>query len=155
MIFRTLLLRPRSQTTGDAVAQSPDGSIQLAAPDARIIGKDPRFEDENIGYWTNQNDYVEWKFQVKAPGKFTVSIDYACHSASAGADYEAVVGNRRLQAKVAATASWRDFRLMELGTIEIDRPGVATLQVKPVKLDKGALMNLRNVFLRPVSGGGQ
>src|SRR6185312_1139639 len=150
MAFRTLLLRPRTQMVGDAVAQLPDGSVQLSAPDGKIVGKNAQFEDENIGYWTNQNDYVEWKFQTKSPGKYTVSVDYACPPVSAGADYEVVIGDQRLLAKVAATASWRDFRPLDLGTVEIDRPAISTLQVKPVKLEKGALMNLRNVFLRPV-----
>ena len=33
---------------------------------------------QNIGYWTDQNDWVSWDFQVKTPGKFDVEISSAC-----------------------------------------------------------------------------
>jgi hypothetical protein len=149
MNLRTVLLRPRAQTIAEAVGQAADGSFQLQAPDAKIVGKTALAEDENVGYWTNPKDYVEWKLQVRTPGKFQVAVDYACIPQSAGSDYEVVVGGERLPAKVAATGSWRDFRTVSIGSIQIDRAGVATLQVKPVNIGKGAVMNLRNVFLRP------
>jgi len=86
---------------------------------------------------------------VKTPGKFQVVVDYACHPGTAGNDYEVVVGGQRVPAKVAATAGWRDFRTMSIGQIEITEPGLTTLQVKAVNM-KGALMNLRNVYLKAV-----
>ena len=120
----------------------------------RLWGRRRLLEDENIGYWTNPKDYVEWKLLVKTPGRFQILVDYACVPGSAGNDYEVVVGGARLPAKVAATASWRDFRMVAIGTIDIDQAGPTTLEVKPVNVGKGAVMNLRNVVLRPMAGAG-
>ncbi len=32
---------------------------------------------DNIGYWTNPDDWAEWKFKVTQPGKMQVSAEIA------------------------------------------------------------------------------
>jgi alpha-L-fucosidase len=146
MNLRSVILRPQSP---EGVTQDDDGSFHLAAADARIVGHTAQLEDENIGYWNNPNDYVEWKLRVRTPGTFKVAIDFACNPANAGTEYQIIVGNHKLSGKVAPTKGWRDFQTAQLGTISIPAPGTVTLQVKPIPRTMSPVMNLRTAFLQP------
>jgi alpha-L-fucosidase len=131
--------------------QTPDasGTFRLDAADARIVGETAQLEGENIGYWTNASDYVEWKLNVPRPGTYAVSIDYACEPGSAGSEYAVIIADQKVTGKISATRSWRNFRTEKPGTIRIDQPGVVTLQVKPLSKPGLAVMNLRTVILKP------
>jgi alpha-L-fucosidase len=136
--------------TPDApAAQEADGSIRLDATDAKIIGQTAQLEGENIGYWTEAKDYVQWKVNVTKPGAFTVNLDYACEPGSEGSEYEIIAGEQKLTGKIASTGSWRRFRSVRVGTLNLDQPGVATILVKPLSKPGSAVMNLRTVILRP------
>jgi hypothetical protein len=146
MNLRSVILRPQSP---EGVMQDDDGSFHLAAADARIVGHTAQLEDENIGYWNNPNDYVEWKLKVRTPGTFKVAIDYACPPPNAGTEYQVILGNQKLAAKVGATRGWRDFQTAQLGTLSIPAPGILTLQVKPIPKTMSPVMNLRTLILQP------
>ena len=64
--------------------QAADGSVNLPAEEAVIHGKTAKCQagngPQNIGYWTDKNDWVSWDFQVKTPGKFDVEISDGVHS---------------------------------------------------------------------------
>jgi alpha-L-fucosidase len=65
-----------------SIPQARDGSVTLPAVDAAIHGATARYDGnpgkDNIGYWTNAQDWVDWWFSVKKPGTFEVQVTYAC-----------------------------------------------------------------------------
>jgi alpha-L-fucosidase len=126
-----------------------NGAFRLEAGDAKIVGETAQLEGDDIGYWTNKSDYVEWKLNVAKSGAFTVSLDYACEPGSEGSEYAVIVGEQKLMGKITATRSWRNFRTVKVGTIQIDQPGVVALQLKPLSKPNLAVMNLRTVILKP------
>ena len=128
-----------------AVSQTPDGTIQLSVVDAEIVGSDAKLygsPEQNLGYWTNSDDYVQWRAKVVKPGDFAVTIKYACEPGSAGSEYKLVIGEKSIRGKISATGGWDDYKLAELGPIRIDQPGTVTITVKPTKKPGLAVMNL-------------
>ncbi len=61
---------------------SPVGAIRLHAKDAIIHAKTMRYEGEPqknvLGFWTNPNDWAEWKFDVENTGEYEVEVQQGC-----------------------------------------------------------------------------
>jgi alpha-L-fucosidase len=136
------------------IPQAEDGSIRLEARDAVVRGTNARYESgggkDNIGFWTNPDDYVIWRFDVTKTGTFKVKIAFACASGAEGSEYVLGVGGQRFAGKVKDTGGWTNFITEELGTIKITKPGSYNLSVKPKAMPRGAVMNLKLVSLVPI-----
>jgi alpha-L-fucosidase len=134
--------------------QEADGSIRLLADDADIVGAAGIEGDRatNIGHWNSVNDHVSWKIQVQKPGRFNVALSYAMPADRAGATFSFSVGEDALHGTVAATKGANDYQVMDLGAVQISRPGVVTFTIKPDKVPSGGgVMNLRSVMLTPAA----
>ena len=121
---------------------SPDnaiahGAIQLESKGA---GKD------NLGFWTNANDFVEWNFAAVRAGKYVVTAEIAAPENSA---LQVTIDGKTMQSEIAATGDYAKFQAMTLGTIEIAAPGKMTLQLKPGAEWKA--INLRALKIEPAS----
>jgi alpha-L-fucosidase len=123
------------------------GNLALPAAEAEVDGTTARyeqgFERDNIGYWLNASDSVFWDIRLAAPTAFTVHLQLACQDDDAGSTFE-VLG---LQGTVPATGGWGAFREIEVGRIHL-AAGDHRVRVKPVRMARGAMMNLRRVILR-------
>jgi alpha-L-fucosidase len=135
------------------ISQDHDGSISLPAGDARLHGSDIQQESiggqENIGYWTQPEDWGDWEFKVTTPGKFEVSAEVAGPDA---ASFDLTVGESRLRATANSTGSYERFEIVKLGAVEISTAGAQTLAVHPVK-ENWHPINLRSVRLTPAPAG--
>ena len=65
-----------------------EGRIVLEAWNAEIHGQTPRYESssekDQIGYWSNPQDYVSWDFEVLRPGTYEVAVTYSCATGAEG-----------------------------------------------------------------------
>jgi alpha-L-fucosidase len=133
------------------IAQANNDSVLLKAVDAVIHGQIARYESgdgkDDIGYWTDPKDYVEWSFRINTPGKFEIEITYACSSGSGGSEYQISVGGNGLNGKIHETGSWTEFATDNVGQVDISKAGDYTLTVKPKNMPGYAVMNLQSVRL--------
>jgi hypothetical protein len=136
------------------VAQAKDGTVVLKASDAVVRGTNARYESgggkDNIGFWTNPNDYVIWRFKITTTGTFNAEVTFACAPGSGGSKYILAVGGQELAGIVKDTGGWTSFVTEKLGTLKITRPGTYNLSVKPKSMPRGAVMNLKSVTLVPI-----
>jgi alpha-L-fucosidase len=134
-----------------AIAQARDGSFSLLASDARLHGSTFKYEVggplDDIGFWTNPNDWADWEIKVSTPGRFKV---VALIAAPVTNSFDIAVGKESIQCSAPATASFFDFKLAILGNIEIPSAGRTTLSVRPAN-DGWQPMNLKSVHLIPVA----
>jgi alpha-L-fucosidase len=133
------------------LSQSPDGSIQLPASVADLHGA-LQYEmgsgNDNIGFWTNPADTADWTFKVEHAGQFKVIADIAAVDAG---KFQVIVDGQKLQAAVPITKDYTKFQTVTLdGTLEIEKPGIVTVTVKPVA-DGWNPMNLRSLRLTPLA----
>ena len=137
----------------EPILQKSDGSVMLPASEANLHGSTFQYESgahhDNIGYWTDPNDWADWEFKVTKPGKFTVSADIA---ALATNSFEVSIASQKLYCAAPNTGAYVTFKAVQLGAVEILAAGNVTLAVRPVK-DGWHPMNLKTMHLRPVGGG--
>jgi hypothetical protein len=143
---------PVTQPTTRPLTQSPDGSILLHSRDATIHGSTVRYESKpeknTIGFWTKKEDWVSWDFQVTKPCKFHVLILQGCGKGSGGAEVEFTIGSQTVKHTVEDTGGFQKFVERDIGTLEL-AAGTHTLTVKPVTKPGLAVMDLRQVVLKP------
>jgi putative membrane-bound dehydrogenase-like protein len=127
------------------------GEFWLLAADCEIYGKTLIFEPQyrNLGYWQSDDDHAVWSCEVTRPGKYAVSLDYACEEGAAGQVVVVDIAGQRLAAKVPSTGNWDTYRQLQLGKVELS-VGVQQLVVRPEARLHGPLIDLKSVRLRPV-----
>jgi len=135
-----------------AIEPDAQGKLTLHARDATTHGQRIRYETgggkDNIGFWVEPNDWVDWLVHVKRPGSFEVEITYAC-TQPGGSRYRIEVADQKLEATVKATGSWTAFESAHLGRIELPA-GRHRLAVRALELKGEGVMNLRSIVLSPV-----
>jgi Alpha-L-fucosidase len=136
----------------NALRQARDGSVDLPARFAEIHGTTARYEygrgKDNIGYWTDANDWVSWEFVLERGGTFRVEITYACDKGTGGSEFVVEVTGQKLTGIVEETGSWTNFVTKSLGTVTL-APGRHTLSVRPTKKPGAAVMNLQRIKFIP------
>lgn len=146
-----LQIKGAPEVVPSLIAQQPDGSIALSASDADLHGHTLQLESRNslnnIGYWTNPQDWAGWDFNVTEPGTFEVTASIAAQGSGA---FEIGIGKKTLQGKAPVTGEYQKFETVKLGTIEIPRRGKTTLSVRPV-VDGWQPLNLQLIELKPIS----
>jgi alpha-L-fucosidase len=154
-ISSTIVLKIKGAPEIEAATlkQSANGSITLAAADADLHGVLHYEHDngkDNIGYWTDSDDYASWTVKVNQAGKFRVTTDIA---APIGSNFEISVNDQKINCAAPNTGGYTKFQNTRLdGVLEISAPGEVTISVKPVK-DNWSPINLKSVNLIPMSAG--
>jgi alpha-L-fucosidase len=134
---------------GAVAGQAADGSICLPASDAICHGDQIRYESggdrDNIGFWMDPSDWVEWQFMVKKPGVFAITAEVAGLSRTR---FLVGVGGQKLEAESPVTGDYGKFTTLALGKIEIPAAGKTSLSVKAVK-EGWQPFNLKSITLMP------
>jgi alpha-L-fucosidase len=131
----TLVLKvsgPLKITTPEIV-QASNGNIDLKPGDAKLHGSNIAVEgpadNENFGFWTNANDWIEWGFRVKKPGTYRLSAEIA--SMGTG-KFQVDCGGQIMTIVAPNTGGYQNFKLVEFGTATFSTPTKAFVLVKPI-----------------------
>lgn len=147
-------LRPVPVSGEPPVLPGKSGAFVLRAAEATVHGDTPRYETGNgkdqIGCWAKPEDSVSWKLKLAKPANFAVEITYSCAAGAEGSAFAVEVAGQKLTGKSAATGSWATYRTDKLGRLKLDKPGVLTLEVKPLPVPKWQVIGLKSVVLKPV-----
>jgi hypothetical protein len=141
---------------GDPVVAeaAADGSITLAAHNAVVHGKMLRYEPQphknTVGYWVEESDWCEWKFKVAKPGAYKVVLLQGCGKGQGGSAVKVTVAGQSLDYTVEDTGGFQAFQERAAGTVKIEKADAFTLEIRPVKKAKAAVMDVRQVKLVPV-----
>jgi alpha-L-fucosidase len=131
------------------ICQDFDGSLLLRASEARTHGDQVKYESgdqrDNLGFWLDPKDWVDWEFKATKTGKFELSAEIA---APAAASFEITLGEQKVKGAAPVTGDYGSFRLTSLGVIEIAATGKATLAVRPVA-EGWHPINLKSIRLKP------
>ncbi|HTK75274.1 MAG TPA: CBM35 domain-containing protein, partial [Gemmataceae bacterium] len=134
------------------VRAAPDGSLTLRGSAAAIYGPTLVFEPRkygNLGHWTSTDDHATWTVEAPRSGPYEVWFEWACDPAAAGNEFVLRGGTETLSGKVSATAGWGDYRRAKVGEITLSA-GSQTLEMRSAGAIKGALIDLKEIWLVPV-----
>ena len=137
-----------------------DGVITLPARTALVKGVMLRFEPlphkNTLGFWTNKDDYATFDFTAEKPGTYSVEVLQGCGKGSGGAEVELVLGEpgasvpgSSLTFTVKDTGGFQNFEARAVGTLKVEKPGQYTLTVKAKTKPGVAVMDLRQITLKP------
>ncbi len=133
-----------------AIVPETEQGFVLKASEAEIRGGDICFEVpfQNIGYWHGETDRVLWKLELPRSGDFRVELEYACPDDCAGQAFRLETAEGELNATVASTGSWSEYRRVTLGTIHLNA-GRQRILVRPAGPLRAPLMDLRALHWKP------
>lgn len=134
----------------EPVRPGGDGSIRLTARNCFIYGRSLVFEEQfgNLGYWTSEDDLAEWVLQGVKPGRYEVTLEYACHDGSAGDRLLLQIADQRIEFKVQGTGEWENYRKATIGTLNLEA-GEHRLFARSAGPIRSALIDLREIRLVP------
>ena len=140
---------------GPAPVQAADGSIVLEASSATTWSENMRFEPKSekncLGYWTSEDDFAEWDFEVTNPGRYKVTVVHGCGTGNEGSEVAVKLGEQELKFNVKDTGGFQKWSEEQVGEVEIKKPGKMRLVIDPVSKAKSAVLDVNKVVLKPVS----
>ena len=121
----------------------------MPAAEAIYHGAQIRYESgdthDNVGYWLNPADWVEWQFAVTKPGKYTLTADVASEGAGS---FEVMVGPQKLALTAPNTGNYAQYQTVTLGTLDLAAAGKTSLRIKAVAAG-WAPFNLKTIKFQP------
>ena len=141
-------------TAADGLTQATDGTLRLGAAEADITGENAKLEgdqEQNIGFWVNVNDSIQWQAKIDKPGAFEVEASYSCEPGCENAEYVFVIGDQAIYGKTENTGGWGTYKVGKLGTIHLTKAGKVGAMVRALRMPGRAVMNLRSITLKPVA----
>lgn len=132
------------------VDQEPDGSLRLAPASANTVGNSPVVMEGQIGHWGNPQDSVNWQFNLRQPGRFTILLEYAVERSLGGSSLVIKAGAAEFPLVAEETGSWRTYKTFTVGQVELAQAGRQTLAVIPGAQTPWKAISLKSVTLTPV-----
>ena len=126
---------PEVEKAALVIRPQASGAFVLPATAATLHGDSPQLETkggtDDIGYWGSDTDYVSWDFLVPSPGRYDVSVNYACDAAAAGEGFRVEVGDRSVTGIAVSTGGWETFADHTLTSLLLSASGKQMLTFKP------------------------
>ena len=147
--WRTLM--DKSVVDRKPVLKTPDGTLSLAAADVQVHGKNIRYEPEPhknvVGYWTEVDDWAEWKLEIPEDGDYEIELQYGCGGGNGGSRVAIVCGGHAMEFTVKDTGHFQNMIFEPIGIWSLKK-GVTTLEVRPKSKSNIAVMDIRKIVLR-------
>ncbi len=128
-----------------------NGRIEIGAKTAHVHGLQLRYEPmphkNTLGFWVRPEDWAEFAFTVKQPGKYRVEALIGCGNGSGGSDVQFAVGEQVLNYTVKETGGFQAFVPVDLGVLTLTEAKRYQLTVKAIKKPGPAVMDLRQMTL--------
>lgn len=145
---------PRANPNYRPHPPAANGEIVLPARNAQVTGTQLRYEPlphkNTLGYWTDPNDQAIWQLTVTQPGNYSVEVLQGCGTGQGGSEVAIKVADQSMTFTVTDTGGFQKFVARTVGTVKFAKAGRYTLTVAPQKKAKAAVMDLRQIVLRPV-----
>ena len=139
------------ETTGSAEFVGPENVVSLPVDKAVLEGEQIVLESkvsgrQNVGFWDNPKEKLHWLLTVSDAGAYAVYGEFAGVSPSE-VTFEAA--GQSVTADVPSTGHWTKPKMVKLGRVEFDQPGVHHVQLRPADPATWKAVNLWQVLLRP------
>jgi hypothetical protein len=136
-----------------------EGAVWLEASQGTPHGSRLRYEPETyknvLGYWTEVADWAEWTFDCGIDGPAELEIHCGCGTGNGGSEVDVVLtfadGTvQRIPWTVRETGHFQNIVIEDLGSVDA-KPGKARLEVRPRSKKAAAIVDIRQVVLRPLT----
>lgn len=151
-ISTTIVLKVKGSldVTVPELTQEADGSIDLMPSDAVLHGglqTEGKGIEENIGFWTDANDWLEWNFKAVKTGKVRLTTEIASFG---NGQFEVTIGDQKRFVMAPDTQSYSKYQNVDLGTFEISKPGKVKVEIR-AKANGWQPINLRMIVVKAIT----
>ncbi|OPZ04089.1 MAG: hypothetical protein BWZ10_03208 [candidate division BRC1 bacterium ADurb.BinA364] len=135
---------------GALVLQNDDsGLVSLSAAAAATHGAVVyRSDQDKIGLWKSEKDWLSWTFRIHQPGEFEVEASIG--QTQDGSVFEIAADGQRLQAAVVASGDYTLPKTQTIGRLRFASAGEHTLELRPISKKGAVVMTLWRIDLIPV-----
>lgn len=136
------------------IPQPADGAMMLRAADSEIIGDHLALmagSEPQLGCWTSLDSYPLWRVRLHRAGTYRVELVYALPAHRQGTLADVTFGEQSIPFIVGGTGGWGEFVRVEAGVVTLVANDELSISVVPRSIPVGAVMNLRAVYLTPIS----
>ena len=134
-------------TTTDG-AESEATEIKLEAKDAILVTEAQLQTDGiNIGWWTNTDEEIQWKFDVTDAGEYEIFARISCDPQFPGSVVNVTLNNKTLSFTVPDTGGWENFTRIGVGKVSLSA-GSYTIVLKAASVKERFVCNVNYVLLR-------
>lgn len=129
------------------------GELVLDAIHAKAVGPEIQYmpEWEAFGWFTGK-DKVEWEVDADVSGLYRVQMEWSVSDKEAGKEFILETEDEQLRGKVKRSGSWETFKKEYIGQIYLEK-GYQKITFRPSEeFETGALLDLRQIRLTPLSG---
>ena len=133
------------------VKPAADGTITLAPADAELHGRlrvEARTGAPNIGFWDDAQDWLGWQVNFPAAGRYKVIAQTASPNPAVPLVLE--MGATRLSGSAPRTASHDEYAGLDLGVMQVDKPGPRSVALRAGDRTAWRPVNLRRIDFLPV-----
>jgi alpha-L-fucosidase len=131
------------------VAPDAKGNYTLKPDDASLHGEQVKIENRggqpNIGFWDIAAENVSWTIRVDKAGEYGLSMTYA--TPNSGVEIVGEAGGESLTCKLDATGGWEDFRVVDIGKVNIKNAGNVVVTLRPRDASSWKPINVRGAQL--------
>ena len=153
MNLKAISLHPAPEN--GPIIQSGQAPLTLHASNAITHSVTMRFEpaaNKNcLGYWVNAKDWAEWQFTVNQPGDYTARINLGCGKGQGGSEIAFLLNGQTRTFLVPDTGDYHTHTILDLGVAHFAAPGDYSVSIKPLKKKAGAIMDIEEITLSPVT----
>ncbi|MGN7823058.1 alpha-L-fucosidase [Chitinophaga sp. 22536] len=114
------------------------------------------WKHDNLAYdMTTPEDALVFPLDIQDAGDYRIVLEYACEQASASQQGVVTLNGQQLPFLTLFTGQFDSHKPMmfirhAIGILNVDKPGINNLTVKPVSGNQKELFRLRKVILQPV-----
>jgi arylsulfatase A len=136
-----------------------EGAIWLEASQGTPHGSRLRYEPETyknvLGYWTEVSDWADWTFDCGIDGPAELEIHCGCGTGNGGSEVDVILtladgSTQRIPWTVRETGHFQKIVIESLGSV-LAKKGTTRLEVRPRFKKAAAIVDIRQVVLRPLS----
>lgn len=136
-----------------ARADDPPGTILLDGKDATLTGGGIRYQPSSdrrcIGFWNGLTNTVGWKVTIPEKRTYRIFVTQSCLDPQAGSEFEVAFAGQQASGIVKGSGDWSKFVELDLGPVMVRKPGTYELIIRPTRVPRSTVMNLRSVKLVP------
>jgi alpha-L-fucosidase len=107
-------------------------TLTMDAGRAEMHGKHIQLEsvEDNlfVGHWSDPQDWVSWRAEFKQAGSYEILVRAAAESAT---EFVVEVEGHEVEGKIPVTSGKDRFQSMSLGRIQVGKPGLVEIKLRP------------------------
>jgi hypothetical protein len=137
----------------DVVVQRASDEVQLIARNAMIHGASATIVEEGetgvIADWSASEEYLSWRFFLRKGGVFRIQVTYALDGEPGLARWRVVCNDQQRSFDLRASGGLESFVTDDQGLLQIQDPGMHTLELHVTDKPEKLRLNVKSVVLVP------